>query len=197
MEPEDEESKTTRIAEEQKEAEELMRNLEHEEVRWRSRKTRELELATVKRRRKPSEDDDRGSKVGASRPKKLKFTPIMEDWEEEDEYTDGEQGAEDSGDDQDQTSTDVVGGSRLVASTTSKPTLITDYYTMIKPGSLEPIVWDDEDGEGWWVEQTNQFQDLHYKRPGGDVNQPSSTVPAVEMVEKSPPTTGVKPSLGV
>ena len=47
MEPEDEESKTTRIAEEQKEAEELMRNLEHEEVRWRSRKTRELELATV------------------------------------------------------------------------------------------------------------------------------------------------------
>ena len=50
VEPEDEESKTTRIAEEQRKAEELIRNLEYEEVRWRSRKTREQELATVKRR---------------------------------------------------------------------------------------------------------------------------------------------------
>ena len=79
MEPEDEESKTTRIAEEQRKAEELIRNLEYEEVRWRSRKTREQELATVKRRRKPSEDEATSSMVGASRPKKLKFTPLMED----------------------------------------------------------------------------------------------------------------------
>ena len=74
--------------------------------------------------------------VGASRPKKLKFTPLMEDWEEEEESIDGEQGAETDVDDQDQTSTIVVGGSRLVSITASKPTLITDYYTMNKPGSL-------------------------------------------------------------
>ena len=67
---------------------------------------------------------------------------------------------------------------------------------MSKPGSMETIVWDDEDGESWWVEQTNQYQDIRYERPGGDGNQPSWTDPAVEVAEKSPPINGAEPSLG-
>ena len=87
MEPEDEESRTTRLAEEQREAEELLKNLEDEEVTWRSRKTREQELAMIKKRRKPSEDYATSSMMGASRPKKLKYTSLMEDWDEEDDDT--------------------------------------------------------------------------------------------------------------
>ena len=161
VEPEDEESETRRLAEEQKETKELFESLEEEDVMWRNKKTREQELAVTKRRRRLSEDDATSS-LGANRPKKLRYTPLLEDWEEEDDNSGGEQGAETVDEPE---GNPVVGGIRLVSTKSSKPTLITDYYSLNKLGSMEPT-WDDEDGEGWFIEQTNPFQDYRYERPG-------------------------------
>ena len=86
----------------------------------------------------------------------------MEEWEEEDDDCGGEQGAETVDEPE---GNPVVGGIRLVSTKSSKPTLITDYYSLNKLGSMEPT-WDDEDGEGWFIEQTNPFQDYRYERPG-------------------------------
>ena len=89
-----------------------------------------------------------------------------------------------------------MGGSRLVSITASKPTLITDYYSWNKPRSMEPICWDDEDGEGWFVEQTSLYQDYRYEIPGrkdgiksplggGRVNQQEGMVEDKEQVDSS------------
>ena len=87
VEPDDEESNSSRKVEEQQAMVELVKSMNEEEVRWRDKKTREQELARVKRRRKLSKDDKTSSMGVGRRPKKLKFTPLLEDWEEEDEVT--------------------------------------------------------------------------------------------------------------
>ena len=84
----------------------------------------------------------------------------------------------------------------MVSITASKPTLITDYYSWNKPRSMEPICWDDEDGEGWFVEQTSLYQDYRYEIPGrkdgiksplggGRVNQQEGMVEDKEQVDSS------------
>ena len=40
--------------------------------------------------RKPSEDNNSSFRGGGSKPKKLKYTPLLGDWEDEDEDVGGE-----------------------------------------------------------------------------------------------------------
>ena len=91
---------------------------------------------------------------------------------------------------------DDVEGRRRVSSKSSKPTHTTDYFFLTKPRRMDRIIWDDEDGEDWWVEQTQQYQVLQYESPVGGETQPTPPVPAVEVDTRSPPAPGEEVTMG-
>ena len=169
MEREDEEVKRLRRELQNQNKEERSRQLEEENSCWRAKKTRELELQEVKRRRPSETDEDRRAWGERRRPKKLKYALIGEDWgEEEDEKT-----SEEVWEEQVTPATKPHPRKKKIrfsTTTTVSSPKITDYFSpeqrRLRGVGVDDELWGTEDDQEDWYRVVKQYVDVNIKNRG-------------------------------